>query len=42
MGGGCEAELHLPLLIKDGCVERAIHSAGGPEGIQCMEGLWSR
>jgi hypothetical protein len=27
----------LPTTIKDGCVERAIHSAGGPSGVACND-----
>jgi hypothetical protein len=26
----------LPLTIKSGCVERAIKSAGGPDGLKCF------
>ncbi|KAL1632827.1 hypothetical protein SLS56_003317 [Neofusicoccum ribis] len=30
------ATFNLPILIKAGCVERAIKSAGGPEGLKCI------
>ena len=37
-GGTSQAWFNLDFFIKAGCVERAIHSAGGPEGLQC-EGM---
>ena len=34
------ASFSLPLTIKAGCVERAIKTAGGPEGLKCdLQGL---
>ncbi|KAL8656050.1 MAG: hypothetical protein Q9226_002805 [Calogaya cf. arnoldii] len=32
---GDTAGFNLPFTIKKGCVERAIRSAGGPEGVKC-------
>ncbi|KAL9054764.1 MAG: hypothetical protein Q9162_003962 [Coniocarpon cinnabarinum] len=37
---GCDGDtsiawFQLPFFIKSGCVERAIHSAGGPSGLKC-------
>ena len=34
-GSGQHAYFNLPFFIKDGCVERAIASAGGPSGLSC-------
>ena len=39
-GNKQHASFNLPFLIKSGCVERAIASAGGPSGLSCSgEGL---
>lgn len=34
------ATFRLPTLIKAGCVERAIASAGGPQGLKCIGKGW--
>ncbi|KAI5925837.1 hypothetical protein F4810DRAFT_717475 [Camillea tinctor] len=33
---GHEVTFSLPTLMKEGCVERAIKSAGGPDGVKCQ------